>query len=267
MDVYDDIKVRGNDVFDSTGKLLTVKRIDTINSLPAQGTQDDDLYHIKDIDVIYYWDLSSQLWKCLRYMKTFGDESIDGIKTFTDIPVHPSIWRDLTGDISGAKLGANAPSWDSFVGGISHYAFSASQMKEIQASYHVQHDWDNTTPMYVHIHWSPSSTASGTVRWGFEITKAKGYGRGAFTTTNTIYVEQSASGVDRDHLIAECDVSQVIAAADLEVDGVITIRAFRDADHANDTYPDKVFGIFCDLHYQTKFYGTWQKNYPFYTKP
>jgi hypothetical protein len=194
-------------------------------------------------------------------------DTITGVQTFSEIPIFPSVWRDMKGDISGARAGNSAPSWDQFSGGIYHYAFSPTSIKEVQITYHVDHDWATGTPMYVHIHWSPSSTNTGTVRWGFEISIAKGYGRGAFTTTNTIYVEQAASGVDRDHLIAECSVNDVIPANALEIDAIISIRVFRDATHSNDTYADKAFGIFCDLHYQANIPGTWQKNYPFNTHP
>ena len=61
-----------------------------------------------------------------------------------------------------------------------------------------------------------------------------------------MYVEQAAAGPYR-HMIAEISTGILSTAA--EVDGLLLVRIFRDATHANDTSPAAAFAFTCDVHY------------------
>lgn len=173
-------------------------------------------------------------------------------------------WADLLTDISaGRGVGANAPTWAAFQGGISAYRFDAGTMNEIWFNVHIPHDYRFGTAIYPHIHWSTTGTNAGTVRWGLEYTFARGYGIEAFPATTTIYIEQAASGTARTHMIAEPTDANAITLTNCEPDMIMMCRFFRDAAHVNDTCTDTAFAFYADMHYQSDGYLTPERNRAF----
>lgn len=175
-------------------------------------------------------------------------------------------WQDLRGNFIGSRLGqgVNAPAWTLFTGGLYGYTFGPTGSDEVWVSFHIPHDYVAGTPIYIHMHWTPSSVDTGTVRWGVEYSIAKGYSQEAFPASTTIYLEQAASGTDRMHQIIETPLVDAIPGTEIEVDAIVMMRVFRDGSHVNDTYADAAFGIECDLHYQSSGTTTKNKNYPFF---
>ncbi len=164
-------------------------------------------------------------------------------------------WRDITSDINVKGTGSNNPSWATIRNGISAYSFSATVMQEAWVNFHINHDYALGTPVYLHVHWVNPGTNTGTVRWGFEYSYAKGHGQEAFPASQTVYVEQAASQYT--HMIAE--ISTGILDTVLEPDGIIMVRVFRDATHANDTCTDAVALVMSDVHYQASKWATKNK--------
>ena len=173
-------------------------------------------------------------------------------------------WDDITADLSSANVaGANVPDWDVFRNGIYAYKFSATLMKEVWITFHVKHDYKYGSAVYPHIHWSPITTSTGTVRWGFEYTVAKGHDQQAFPATVTVYVETTiSSNKQYQHIISEVVDNDAFDA--FEPDTLILMRIFRDAAHANDTFPDAVFAFTADIHYQGDNQFTPNKSAPFF---
>jgi hypothetical protein len=96
----------------------------------------------------------------------------------------------------------------------------------------------------VHIHWSPTTTNTGNIRWGLEYTIANA--NAAFPTTSTIYVTQAGSGVVNQHqLIAFADIS----GTGRKIGDVIAFRVFRDAPNAADTFTGNAFLHQIGIHY------------------
>jgi hypothetical protein len=158
-------------------------------------------------------------------------------------------WNDLISDISIRGVGANDPTPSLFRGFYRSYEFSASTMNECFISFHIHHDYKPGSPIYIHIHYSPNTTASsGVVRWGFEYTIAKGHQQSQFGATSTLYVNQTVDTQYR-HYIAEI-ADPGISSSELEVDSLVLCRIFRDAANAADTYTGTVHVFFCDVHYQ-----------------
>jgi len=175
-------------------------------------------------------------------------------------------WKDNVVMLNlGQSGGVAEPDFINFIGTIKQWAFSASTEEELYVTFHMNHDYAPGTAIFPHVHWTPSDASTGVVRWGIELTAAKGYGAEAFTSTTTVYIDQEAGGVDRQHNIAE--VASGLLGGDIEVDTVIMCRIFRDATHANDTYGADAFGICVDIHYQVDRNSTPQKNPDFYTTP
>ena len=63
-------------------------------------------------------------------------------------------------------------------------------------------------------------------------------------------------------MIAEISTGILSSAA--EVDGLLLVRIFRDATHANDTSPANVFAFTCDVHYQADRFATLNRAPNFY---
>lgn len=178
-------------------------------------------------------------------------------------------WEDLTADLaSGKTAGSNVPTWSAFRGGLSAYSFSATSMKELWITFHITHQYKDGTKIYPHIHWSPgNSVATGTVRWGIEYSFAKGHNQDAFGATTIMYLEETIdTGVAYQHYITEASDEQAFSE-DLETDGLLLCRIFRDAAHANDDFGSAVFGLTADIHFEVGQVATPNKAPPFINAP
>lgn len=177
-------------------------------------------------------------------------------------------WRDLISEVVIRGSGTQDPTWATFRAGVGGYSFSATAIRETHHRFHIDHDYAVGTALYPHVHWSPNTTSTGTVRWGFEYTLAKGHQQVSGSTFNaptTIYVEQTVSANSQyKHFVAEVSALNAISDVNIEPDSMILIRMFRDATHVNDTFPDAVFGWMVDLHYQTDRFATLNKAPNFY---
>lgn len=167
-------------------------------------------------------------------------------------------WRDLVCGLE-TRSGATQPTLQNFRNGIYLYAFVPDVMQECFASAHIDHDYEIESDLYPHFHWTTDTTNIGTVRWGYEYTWAQRFddsGNVVFGPTNTIYVETAADGTPYKHYVSQPAEGSGIDGTGMNVDTLLLIRIFRDATHANDTYPDPVYGITFDLHYRSVRYAT-----------
>lgn len=175
-------------------------------------------------------------------------------------------WRDNVVELT-IRNGPSEPQFAPFRGGLWLPTFVHTDTQSGFANFHMDHDYKPGTSLYPHIHWSCDSDLIGTVRWGFEWTYAKGHQQMAFGPTQTFYVEMTTTGTPYMHYVTECSDVQAIPGTNIETDGFILIRVFRDATHANDTLEDQVFGIAVDLHYQVSQAATPFKAPNFFTGP
>ena len=180
-----------------------------------------------------------------------------------DSPYFAEGWNDELASFNAGKLtGANQPSFETFIGGIYAYSFSATAMNEIRLSpLHIKHDYKPESHLHMHIHWSPETTHTGVCRWGIEYSIAKGHGQMAFPTPTTIYLEQAGGGVALNHQIIEHSAG---ITSNIEPDTLIMTRVFRDGAHVNDTFTGKAFGLQMDAHYQVDRICTINKEPNFY---
>jgi len=190
----------------------------------------------------------------------------DELEKIADAISVPDEWDDIVADMASAKIPTtNAPDWKSFRGGLYTYAFDDTTNEQVYLAFHILHDIKRGSKLYLHIHWSPgNNTDTGTVRWGFEYSIAKGHGQEAFPATNTVYVEQASDGTAYMHNVAELSDDDAIYKEDLEPDTVLLVRVFRDASHANDTFVGDAHGFQVDIHYQRDRDGTPNKAPDFY---
>lgn len=178
---------------------------------------------------------------------------LDG--NFTDLVNRLEGWNDLVQDVHVRSTTSPAPTFNPFRGNMYAYSFDADAMNECFCNFHLGHDYIPATMVYPHVHWSPNTTSTGTVRWGVEYTWARRHdstGQIVFPESQTIYIETTISDNKQyTHMVNESADGAGIAGSTMEVDAIIMCRFFRDATHANDTFPDAVFLLSVDIHYQS----------------
>jgi len=164
-------------------------------------------------------------------------------------------WDDLTADLATGRAGASSPAWAVFQGGVYAYQYANSgPIEELQISFHFQHTSKENVKAYPHIHWSPSDTGTGVVRWGLEFTFQEF--NSAFPTTTTVYLEQAGSGTALDHLGVEVAEVDAIGPTTVKPGSLLLCRVFRDHTHANDTYGAGAFAHEVDVHFLKERFGT-----------
>jgi len=176
-------------------------------------------------------------------------------------------WRDNVVMLNlGQSGGVAEPDFVNFIGTMRQWAFDANSEEELYITFHIDHDYAPDTAIFPHVHWTPSNSGSGVVRWGLEFSVAKGHSQQAFTSTSTVYIDQETGGIDRLHNVAEVTTG-ILGGGAIEPDTLLVCRVFRDASNANDTYNKDAFGLCVDLHYQVDRNSTPQKKPNFYETP
>lgn len=160
-------------------------------------------------------------------------------------------WADIVSEFY-TRGGPASPGVSQFIGGIYLLEFSDTDVLEAFCNVHIPHAYRPGSMMYPHIHFSVKSNEAGTVRWGVEWTFARRHdstGLTAFPATQTIYIDFPipANSANK-HFVAEAAQGQGIPGTDIEVDGMVMCRVFRDPTHVNDTFVGSVWAITSDMH-------------------
>jgi len=206
---------------------------------------------------------------------TLPKTSGKGIKVDTTTPTFP--WSDILGYVLVLSPGANDPTLTTFRGDIKAFAFSNAIMNEAFLFFHIPHDYLPGSNLYLHAHWSQNVVDTGgaggipgNVKWSFDVSYAKGHNQAAFPASIATTITATASGTQYQHLLSEVQLSASSPSAsqidtdDIEPDGLILVRCYRNPADAADTLNQVPFLHYVDLHYQSIGIGTKQKSIPFY---
>lgn len=169
-------------------------------------------------------------------------------------------WQDIIITGAAAGTGAAAPSFGALGGNLSFwrgYSMAATGVDELHSLWHINHDYKPGSTVNFHVHWSPTDANAGNVVFGFQYSYARGYSVDAFSAPATVTVTQAASGAINRHQIAE---TADITISNLETDGLVLVRFYRDGDNAADTYASPVNIFTFDMHYQVDRYATTGRN-------
>lgn len=198
----------------------------------------------------------------------------NGVRVDLDNPTFG--WHDITAALHTRSTGSAVPTLTRYnLTSIYQWAFSNAATQELFVEFHVPHDYVPGSDLFIHTHWSQTTVdsggaagAPGAVKWNYDILYARGHQQAAFpNTVTTVSATQTASATIREHMIAEVQASTAgkIDGQDVEVDGVLIVRMWRDPADAADTLNVAPFAHFCDLHYQSTGQATKQKAPPFWT--
>ena len=176
-------------------------------------------------------------------------------------------WNDLVQDVN-VKVGTNAPELGTFRDNIAAFMFGPDQATECFSNFHMRHDYIPGTMIYPHVHWSINSLNTGVVRWGIEYTLARRWestGLRTFGPVQTLYIDCNVAAPSQYmHFVNESPDGAGIPGTDLETDALVLCRFFRDSEHPNDTFPDPVFLLTVDIHYECSHLSTPSRFPPFY---
>lgn len=185
---------------------------------------------------------------------TQADANLDLLETRTG-----DGWFDIVSEFY-TRGGPAAPGVSQYIGGIYLLEFSDTDTLEAFANFHIPHSYKPNTMIYPHVHFVVKSNSAGTIRWGFEWTfarRADSTGLTAFPATQTIYIDFAvpANSADK-HFVAEAAQGAGIPGTNIEVDGMILARVFREPTHPNDTFVGSAWAITSDLHVEVDRHST-----------
>lgn len=178
-------------------------------------------------------------------------DTIDQNLSTTGVPsfagVNYEYWNDIIITASLLGSGASAPSYVTLAGNLRALAFNgANTTEQLYGQVEIPHDYKEGTVLKPHIHWSPTTTAAGNVKWQMEFLGAnKGQIYGSVTTT--VSAVGTAGGIVGEHLIASFPD---ITGTDMDISRVTYFRIFRVPTDAQDTYNDNAIVHSVGIHYQ-----------------
>lgn len=216
----------------------------------------DEITSLEDTDIILVQ----------RGSKTFRATKSAFVNPITS----DGLWDDYVGSLAaGAKQTTNQPTFDEYLTGMRANSFAVGD--EMWISIHVKHDWKPATDIYPHMHWltsdaSPAGNAVWEIQW--TIAKRNDTTPAVFPAATAITLS-AAMTAQNAHVVTEADdtvsPSQVIPAADVEVDCLIELHVTRLTDGGAGGDAKTLFGLQLDLHYQKDRIGTQLKEPPFRT--
>jgi hypothetical protein len=170
-------------------------------------------------------------------------------------------WKDVIGRAVARTTGATVATFEQ-IGATVFYANKFDLNDEMWFELHIPHDFEGSN-IYLHAHWVASGTNANAVKWQFDWTTAKGYGRGEFNfaspTTDYATTTPGGSTAQYRHFISETAAQN---SANYEIDGLVMVRLKRITNGATDN-TDSIYLLFCDAHYQSNGSPTLNRNYPF----
>ncbi len=164
-----------------------------------------------------------------------------------------SSWDDIIIPPSGLARNNLAPDRVVLTGGIEVSAFSGTSVEQLSGSFEIPHDYKEGTDLRPHIHWCPSNSSSGNVKWQFEYTIANT--GDSFPSSTIITAIDDTDSTDRMLHAVEFDV---IAGSTYEIGTICHFRLFRDGADAEDTYLSDAFLSSIGVHYEQNSDGSRQ---------
>ena len=169
-----------------------------------------------------------------------------------------TVWDDINLPASNLQPGATPPTWGAFFvsGGIQGYLFSPTAANMLHTSSEIVHRYKEGTDIQVHVHWMPTTTNIGAVRWGLEYVWVNNSGAIASAPT-TIYIGTTSVGTAWAHQRSDFPA---IVGTGKTIGSAIVMRVFRDATNAADTFTGNAAMIQIGIHYEIDTIGSRSKS-------
>ena len=174
----------------------------------------------------------------------------------------PGLWEDLRVPVtSTVREGSKQPTFsqvrDNGAGsqGVFTYLFANNLEEELYFTAQLPHSYWEGTDIYPHVHFIPTTSATGTVLWGLEYTWTNG--NAIFPTTNIIEATGTVGASDTLRMLM-ADFPTITGTGKL-ISSMLICRIFRNGTSGSDTYEADVGLLEIDFHYQLQGNGSTQR--------
>lgn len=163
------------------------------------------------------------------------------------------VWDDIIISANNLRPGNTPPTYAAFLGGIFEPRFDAGVADEVHGSFEIPHGYKEGSGLYLHLHWSPTTTNTGNIVWGFEYTvsNVSGVFPSPLTVTNTPH---AAPGVANTHVLTSI---AILPGTGIHIGAIIAFRLYRQ-NGGTDTFTGNAFLHSIGIHYQKDTVGSRQ---------
>lgn len=164
-------------------------------------------------------------------------------------------WNDINiGGATLAKAASNQPDIIAIAGtSVITYALRGSSgIDELHGAFELQHDYQEGTDIYPHLHWYPDNTGAGNVILNLDYVVIQSTGN----LTGTFAVTTAAPGVAWQSVFSEFGA---ITGTTLKIGAQIHLRLWRNASATGDTYASNIAIGTLGIHHQIDYPGSLQK--------
>lgn len=171
-------------------------------------------------------------------------------------------WLDINCPIIVTGSGANDPTIATITGltNMQLYTFPGTgSMKQCWSQIHVPHNYAPGTGIYFHAHVLTDTINLADMNKNYKINFDYSYAssNGVFSAVQTVSVTDFFTN-PLQHKITE--IAAPVLAGQLEVDGVIMVRMWRDSADAADVFPSDLHLIYIDCHMKISKFSTKYRN-------
>ena len=219
--------------------------------LQISGTSDDELLLLKAY--------SSQSSDILSIFKSDGTTQLVGLEA--DGTLHfendATTFDDVMVPGLSAKTDATAPDLIPFAPATTNllvFGFNGSgstPKEQVYFTVQIPHPYKAGSNLYPHVHWSPSTSAAGNVKWQLEYTWQSI--NGTFSAPTIISATDSTESTQWKHLIAPFTA---IDGTGQGISSMLICRLFRDPADGSDTYEADAAFLQFDIHIEQDTLGS-----------
>ena len=171
-------------------------------------------------------------------------------------------WDDLRFPVQNLKINAanSKPDTITPIAGLQLYGFDGGSASEwVSGVAQLPHTWKSRTALHPHVHWMPSTTATGRVCWELQYTVAS-INSVFNTTVATMLATDYTDGTNYMHRYCSLATIGMTNISASNVSTIILFRLLRRADYsAHDTYGNDAALLEFDIHYEVDSYGSDQE--------
>jgi hypothetical protein len=167
-----------------------------------------------------------------------------------------TVWDDLRVPLF-SRGGGTAPSYSSgFAGnsGLYYWSFAGNSTNNMYFEMQMPHSWAGTT-IYPHVHWSPTTTNTGTVRWLMEYTWCNvnsTFGASSVFTMDSVVSVSS----QWNNIIAPSGDGITPSASQNAISSIMIGRIYRAGGGTGDTYANAAALLSIDFHFEIDTMGS-----------
>ena len=177
----------------------------------------------------------------------------DGTQVFVG---NATTWDDLRVQIL-TRVGGTAPTFTSNFAGnanLYYYAFATGTTNSVYFEVQMPHSWAGTK-IYPHVHCSPTTVNSGTVRWILEYTWANIDGTFSSSSTYNMDATFTSSTAWKHYLATNTGITPSTGTQD-GISTMMICRLYRVGGGTGDTYAANAALIAFDIHYEQNTTGS-----------